>query len=206
MFASLKLFGTKSQGVAMKVAIFGCGALGSNLVYILAGAHPDWEYHLFDFDKIESRNIPNQWFRPSQIGLYKSEALQINLYDQYGIIAKSHKTKIDKDSITKVFEKNKIDLAIDCLDNFKSRKLLTGLTVPTLHLTYSAQKTFEVIWDEQFKPQKAQDEFDICTWRGAKTFICLVAALGGLAVNHWMLYNIKINFLGNERAIKSWII
>jgi len=190
----------------MRVAIFGCGALGSNLAYILAGAHPDWEYHLFDFDKVESRNIPNQWFTVSQIGLYKTEALQINLYDQYRIVAKSHKTKIDKDSLTRVLSNNEIDLILDCFDNFEGRSLLTQLNIPTLHLAYSAQKTFEVVWDEDFKPQKAQDEFDICTWRGAKTFICLVASLGGLAINQWVLSNTKINFLGNERTIKSWII
>ena len=182
----------------MKIAIFGCGALGSNLAYILVGAHPDWGYYLFDYDKVETRNIPNQWFRPSQIGLYKSEALQLNLYDQYGIITQAQKLKIDTKPALDQF-----DLCLDCFDNAESRALIS--CPHAIHIAYSAERTFEVVWDKEFKPEKAQDGFDICTWRGAKAFICLVASLGAIAVNQWVLNNIRINFLGNERTIKSWI-
>jgi molybdopterin/thiamine biosynthesis adenylyltransferase len=56
------------------IHIVGCGATGSHVALELAKA--GCSLVLWDFDIIESHNLPNQMFLPSQIGMNKAEALK----------------------------------------------------------------------------------------------------------------------------------
>lgn len=60
------------------VAVCGLGGLGSNIAVALARAGVG-KLILADFDRIEISNLHRQQFKVSQIGMYKTEALALNL-------------------------------------------------------------------------------------------------------------------------------
>ena len=189
-----------------RIVIWGCGAIGSNLAHLLIADRRDWSYLLVDYDVVEARNIPNQWYYEHQIKQKKVEALQSNIYMAYGKIVDIYNQKISNFKFkltTHLFEFiQKANVWIDCFDNYESRKLLCNSAIPslfdTLHIAFSASKTFEILWDEVYKPEKVEEQFDICTWPGAKSFINLVCSLASISVQKWVDKNEKWCFLGNE--------
>ncbi len=58
-----------------KIHIIGCGSVGSTLGELLA-RYGLKNFELYDFDKVESKNIANQMFRDKDIGRLKVEALK----------------------------------------------------------------------------------------------------------------------------------
>ena len=60
------------------IAICGLGGLGSNIAIMLARAGVG-KLILIDFDKVDITNLHRQQYKPSQIGMYKTEALSCNL-------------------------------------------------------------------------------------------------------------------------------
>jgi len=56
------------------IHIVGCGATGSHAAFELAKA--GCSLVLWDFDIVESHNLPNQMFMPTQVGMNKAEALK----------------------------------------------------------------------------------------------------------------------------------
>lgn len=64
-----------------RINVIGCGALGSWLVFFLLKMGFN-NIHAYDFDTIEEHNIPNQFFRESDIGKKKVDALY-SLYTDF---------------------------------------------------------------------------------------------------------------------------
>lgn len=58
-----------------KVHIIGCGSVGSTIAENLARCGIT-KFVLWDFDKVESKNVVNQMYLPRQIGMKKTEALK----------------------------------------------------------------------------------------------------------------------------------
>ncbi len=59
--------------------IVGCGAVGSHVA--LQAARMGWtRFRIWDFDKVEDFNLPNQAYMPQHIGWYKVDALKALLY------------------------------------------------------------------------------------------------------------------------------
>ena len=56
------------------IHIVGCGAVGSNLALILAKMGVT-NFCLWDLDRVEPHNLPNQAYLPQHIGHKKTEAL-----------------------------------------------------------------------------------------------------------------------------------
>lgn len=88
-----------------EVAICGLGGLGSHVAAALARAGIG-KLQLIDFDKVDLANLNRQQYFVSQIGMYKTDALQANL----GQIAPYVKTKAHTVRIT---EKNMEELLQD---------------------------------------------------------------------------------------------
>ena len=59
----------------MKIGVIGCGGTGSYLIPILTKLASNCEIHVWDGDKLESRNLDRQLFTPRMIGKYKAQAL-----------------------------------------------------------------------------------------------------------------------------------
>ena len=64
----------------LDVTIIGCGAVGSFTAMILAKMGVE-SISVFDGDNVEEHNLPNQWYRPDQIGMGKTDALWSIVYD-----------------------------------------------------------------------------------------------------------------------------
>ena len=62
------------------VAVCGLGGLGSNISISLARAGIG-KLILIDFDKVDITNLHRQQYKASQVGLYKTEALSVNLHE-----------------------------------------------------------------------------------------------------------------------------
>lgn len=65
---------------AARVAIFGLGGLGSNVAFSLARIGIG-HLHLIDFDVVDLANLNRQQYRIGHLGLYKTEALKMQIME-----------------------------------------------------------------------------------------------------------------------------
>lgn len=68
-------FFNASEKVRVPVHVVGCGAIGSHVCEQLTRLGMD-EVHIWDFDKVEPKNITNQMFLAADIGLSKVDAAE----------------------------------------------------------------------------------------------------------------------------------
>lgn len=191
----------------MKILIAGIGAIGSNLTARLAsdlkGEH---EITVLDKDVVEERNVEagTQYYTADQISVYKVEALQFNIYKNYsreiGILNGEIKPVVPFDAILK-----NPDLIIDCFDNYRARRSLqlnyenTSHPHELLHIGFSDQFTFAIEWAKNYKvPSDITSGMDICTLEGASAFVNVVASMGALVAERFILHNEKLEILGGK--------
>ncbi|WP_426709379.1 sulfur carrier protein ThiS adenylyltransferase ThiF [Cetobacterium sp. SF1] len=106
----------------MKIGIFGCGGIGSNVAMnlIREGIH---NLILIDFDRVDLSNLNRQFYFQEDLNLYKPFQLEKNLkkinpaIEVFPIIEKIDSTNIDKyiDSC---------DILVEAFDNKEMKKLL----------------------------------------------------------------------------------
>lgn len=99
-----------------KVSIIGCGAIGSYVGTSLAKLGLV-KFELWDFDKVEEHNLPNQFFFEEDTGKPKVDATEkmMRLINSKCKIV-THKQKFDKDSVLNS------NIVIICVDTMASRK------------------------------------------------------------------------------------
>jgi len=66
------------------IHIIGCGGIGSWTTLMLAKMGCS-NITIYDFDEVEDHNVSSQFFKESQLGLLKTDALVANVYEQTGI-------------------------------------------------------------------------------------------------------------------------
>ena len=190
----------------MKILICGLGALGSNLACNLVSDKKDAAYTILDYDTVEARNLQahTQAYRKEQIGILKTNALRINLYNEYNVIVETINEKIGH--VTLKVLKN-FDLIIDCFDNFEARTLVTDsckhLDIPCIHLGFSPQFTYQIAWNENYEPQNGNDAIDICSMAGAASFIRFVSGLGAYVILEYLNNGKKIEIIGNRFSVQK---
>ena len=82
----------KPETVQNRIHIVGCGSVGSTVAENLARCGLT-KFTLYDFDKVEGRNIVNQMFTQKQVGMYKTDALRDILCEINPDIAQDVKVK-----------------------------------------------------------------------------------------------------------------
>jgi len=111
----IEILGEHQKELSQKsVLVVGAGGLG-NIVMSEIGCIGLKEIYLVDFDEIEIHNIHRQFqFKESDIGKYKAKVLA----------DRTHRCGTKIVPIVEKFEKfdKKVDLVIDCTDNFEVRK------------------------------------------------------------------------------------
>ena len=105
----------------LNIHIIGAGSTGSFIALNLAKLGFK-SIKITDFDEVEEHNIPNQFYRMSDVGKLKTDALAEIVEDFTG-------TKLIKDNvkITDEYEFDDIDMntvIVYCLDNMETRKLV----------------------------------------------------------------------------------
>ena len=97
-----------------KISVVGCGGIGSNLVFLLARlGFPNVD--IYDFDTVEEANIGTQFFRASDIGKPKPQAICDIVNEFFGT---KYTPKLKK---AKAIE---TDLLILAVDSMTQRKIL----------------------------------------------------------------------------------
>lgn len=104
----------------LRIVIIGAGSTGSFLALTLAKMGV-CSIKVIDYDKVEAKNIPNQFFRTQDIGKYKVEALKAIIQDFTDTEIQTENLKIEE-GYNFDFDLN--TLFIFCLDNMESRKLI----------------------------------------------------------------------------------
>ena len=113
-----RLFNPEEQ--KSKIHILGAGSTGSFIALTLAKLGFE-DITIYDFDKIEAHNIPNQFYRTEDIGKEKLDAIQEIVKDFSDLDINIEKGKINKNTDIGI-EINSI--VVFCLDNIKTRKLV----------------------------------------------------------------------------------
>lgn len=112
------------QEQKLKIVVVGCGSVGSFVILTLAKLGFK-NITAIDFDKVEAVNIPNQFYRLSDISKLKVEALKEIVMDFTGIEIKTINKKIDEQN--KFLDNVEIDLntiVIFALDTIETRTLI----------------------------------------------------------------------------------
>jgi molybdopterin/thiamine biosynthesis adenylyltransferase len=124
----------------MKIALIGCGFLGSIfleelLKRLFAANRKDVEFLLVDYDHFEERNAANQNCTPKNASTYKVHRMAA-LAEEYGFTAHCAIHRINKK--TGAGYLGQPDLIVDALDNLEARHLVyfmaMELSIPSLHL------------------------------------------------------------------------
>lgn len=135
----------------MKIALVGCGFLGSIFAEEMAkrffafNDHPEWV--LIDFDNVEKRNAANQNFNLEDAGREKVNAVS-SVLDLYHQNAVARCKRLDKSNVMELLEG--VDVIVSAVDNLPTRTLLwyhaRAHKIPLLHLGVSQQGTGNVEW------------------------------------------------------------
>jgi hypothetical protein len=134
--------------------IVGLGSLGSCLANevakrAMATAFP-MALHLYDDDKVESRNVAAQHFSPRDLNKSKVEAVAENL-EPYNVEVKTYQVRLTQENISELMKLDGQSIILDCVDNITARHLLwnRGLCTdtPVLHLSMSEVGSGEVSWN-----------------------------------------------------------
>ena len=104
----------------LKIIVIGGGSTGSFLSLTLAKMGLS-QIKVIDFDKIEDKNIPNQFYRIGDIGKFKVDALKEIIKDFTGTEIQIENIKVDENYN---FDLDLNTLFIFCLDNMEGRKLI----------------------------------------------------------------------------------
>jgi len=180
-----------------EILICGIGAIGSNLTARLAADLKGYEITVLDKDYVEERNITagTQFYTREVIDSPKVEALQY-LIERWT----EKEIKILQMDYLKTSLEG-FDLVIDCFDNWEARNAVQhSFQFPNiLHVGFSDNFTFSVEWAENYKvPTDINSEFDICEMPGASAFVNMVASIGALTAEEFLLNGKKLEFVGGK--------
>jgi len=142
-----------------RILIAGVGALGSTCVQFARNFEA--ELRLVDFDRVESKNLPAQWFVKQSVGKNKAEAVRLQLANFFGGRAEAMGVRLARTNAAQLLAD--CDLAVDCFDNAESRLILSeaarAAKIPLLHGALAADGTVGLVrWDERFTPDREDVE------------------------------------------------
>ena len=108
---------------AASVAVCGLGGLGSNVAISLARAGVGM-LHLIDFDSVDISNLHRQQYGVSQLGMYKTEAMQQTLSEISPYCNTIiHTVKLTEENLPLIAD---CDIVCECFDNAECKAMLVN--------------------------------------------------------------------------------
>ena len=152
---------TQDKLDAARVAICGCGGLGSTIAVALTRIGVG-HLHLIDFDRVDMTNLNRQQYFLKDLGQYKTEALRSNLrqINPFKVTDENVPTLFEhEDIICEAFDvpENKTMLVNAVLENLPSKKLVSasgmaGFRSSNLVSTRRVSKNFYFCGDGETAP------------------------------------------------------
>jgi len=190
-FRGLEIFEKRSQH---KIVICGAGALGSNLLNVIA-RQGFTSLSLIDMDKVESHNVANQLFGKSDVGSAKVRACANKMFRELGVKIEPIFKELKQNNTIKLFKK--ASLIVDTFDNFESRKIVKDhcLDLPCVHAGMSDDGFSEIKWNSDYKiPETEVEQNDVCEYPLAVNLVHFTVCLLAEAIIRFIDLGQKINF------------
>lgn len=111
-----KIFNPEEQ--KNRIIVIGAGSTGSFITLNLAKLGFK-DILVYDFDKVEKHNIPNQFYRMADVGKFKVDALKEIILDFTGTEITAINQKLEKDDMLDLELET---IVIFCLDSMNARK------------------------------------------------------------------------------------
>lgn len=142
------------------VAVCGLGGLGSNIASMLARIG---KIIIIDFDKVDESNIYRQYYKTSQVGLYKTKALYDNLREiNEDIIIECYTTVVSEDNASKILKE--ANIVCEAFDNPQQKAMLTNYVLEKMPEKYlvASSGLAGTLSANTIKTRKITDRFYIC--------------------------------------------
>ena len=142
---------------SVKIAIAGCGGLGSNCAFNLVRVGFR-KFIIVDFDKIEYLNLNRQFYFYNQVGKSKVKTLAQNLKKiNPDIEIKTIETKLSVSNINGIFDK--CDIVVEAFDKAQFKKMIAEKIIPTGKLLVSASGICGIGKSDIIKTHKIKPNF-----------------------------------------------
>lgn len=172
-----------------RLVVCGAGAVGSNLVDNLV-RQGYRRLTVIDFDRIEAHNVGTQTYAQSDVGAFKAEVLQAEVFRAVGVEIEAVRQRLAERNVGKLLRD--ADLVVDGFDNHTSRALVTehcrASGIPCLHVGLSADYA-EVLWNETYRVPRDVEQAgaDVCDYPLARNLIQFAVALAAEAITRFVL-------------------
>ena len=179
----------------VRLVICGAGAVGSNLVINLA-RQGFRSFKVIDDDRVESHNIGTQTYGCNDVGAFKAEVLQAEVFRAVGVEIEAERRHLTEKNDEKLLAG--ADVVIDGFDNTASRLLVTEYCrkndTPCLHVGLSADYA-EVLWNEGYRvPRDGAGGVDVCDYPLARNLSQFAMALASEALVRYVLTGQRQNY------------
>jgi len=144
------------------VAICGLGGLGSNIAIALARAGIG-RLILIDFDRVDITNLHRQQYKADQIGMYKTDALTVNLREIAPYIElETHTERITEENAVKLLQS--ADIICEAFDDAECKAMLTNTVLTEMRDKYLvAASGMAGFYDaNKIKTRKVTSRFYLC--------------------------------------------
>ena len=144
------------------VAICGLGGLGSNISIALARAGIG-KLILIDFDRVDITNLHRQQYKADQIGMYKTDALTVNLREIAPYIElEVHTERITEDNAVTLLRD--ADIICEAFDDAECKAMLTNTVLTEMRDKYLvAASGMAGLYDaNRIKTRKVTSKFYLC--------------------------------------------
>ena len=144
------------------VAVCGLGGLGSNITIALARAGIG-RLILIDFDRVDITNLHRQQYKATQIGMYKTDALTVNLREIAPYIElETHTERITEDNVLTLLKD--ADIICEAFDDAVAKAMLTEIVLTEMRDKYLvAASGMAGLYDaNSIKTRKVTSKFYLC--------------------------------------------
>ena len=179
----------------VRLVVCGAGAVGSNLTINLV-RQGFRSIRVIDDDRVESHNIGTQTYGLTDVGAFKAEVLQAEVFRAVGVEIETERRRLTEKTVEKLLAG--VDIVIDGFDNTASRLLVTESCRKTgtacLHIGLSADYA-EVLWNEDYRvPQEGGGGMDVCDYPLARNLSQFAVALASEALVRYVLTGQRQNY------------
>lgn len=178
-----------------RLVVCGAGAVGSNLVNNLV-RQGFRSIRVIDDDRIESHNVGTQTYSTGDVGAFKADVLQADVFRAVGAEIEAERKRLTEKNVDKLL--GGADVVIDGFDNTASRRLVTESCrqngTACLHIGLSADYA-EVLWNEGYRvPQDGAGGVDVCDYPLARNLTQFAVALASEALVRYVLTARRQNY------------